>query len=96
MIKLKRLGIEKIDPSVNKKGQIEFSFQDCYLRKDQIGGIVFIPNEKSITDNWAQREIGDYCINNNLQLCTIHMISNMPHYNNIVVDETVKELIEQL
>ena len=96
MIKLKRLTVEKIDPSINQKGQIEFSFNDCYLCKNQIGGIFIINNKPSITSNWAQKEIGNYCTNNNLQLCTIHTISNMPDYSNIVIDETVKELLKSL
>lgn len=96
MIKLKRLIVDKIDPSVNQKGQIEYSFGDCYLCKNQIGGIVIINNEPRITSNWAQKEAGNYCINNNLQLCTIHTISNMPDYNMIIVDETVKELLKSL
>ena len=96
MIKLKRLTVEKIDPSINQKGQIEFSFNDCYLCKNQIGGIFMVNNKPSITSNWAQKEIGNYCTNNNLQLCIIHTIGNMPDYSNIVVDETVKELLENL
>lgn len=96
MIKLKSLTVHKIDPSVNQKGQIEFSFNDCYLCKNQIGGIVIINNKPTITSNWAEKEIGNYCINNNLQLCTIHTISNMCNYSNIVVDETVKELLKIL
>lgn len=96
MIKLKRLTVDKIDPSINQKGQIEFSFNDCYLRKDQIGGVVIINNEPLITSNWVQKEIGKYCINNNLQLCTIATISNMPDFSNIVVDETIKELLKSL
>ena len=96
MIKLKRLAVEKIDPSINKKGQIEFSFYDCYLCKNQIGGLIMISNEPSITGNWAQKETIKYCISNNLQLCTILTIGNMPDYSNIVVDETVKELLETL
>lgn len=96
MVKLKRLLVEKIDPSINQKGQIEFSFHDCYLCKNQIGGIVIINNEPSITSNWAQKEIRNYCIDNNLQLCTINTIGNMSDYSNIVVDETVKELLKSL
>lgn len=96
MIKFKRLAVEKIDPSVNQKGQIEFSFHDCYLCKNQIGGIVMISNELSITSNWAQKEIKNYCISNNLQMCTIYTIGEMPDYSNIVVDETVKELLKNL
>ena len=96
MIKLKRLKIDTIDPSINQKGQIEYSFNDCYLCKDQIGGIVMISNKPSIAGNWADKEIGNYCISNNLQLCVIHTIGEMPNYNNIIVDETVKELLENL
>ena len=96
MVKLKRLSIEKIDPSINQKGQIEFSFNDCYLRKSQIGGIIIINNKPSITDNWVQKEVRNYCISNDLRLCTIHTIGDMPDYNNIVVGETVKELLESL
>jgi len=96
MIKLKRLSVEKIDPSINQKGQIEFSFNDCYLCKNQIGGVVIINNKYSIIGNWAQKEIVKYCMSNNLQLCTIYTIDNMPDYNNIVVDETVKELLKSL
>ena len=96
MVKLKRLSVEKIEPAVNRKGQIEFSFHDCYLRKDQIGGVVMINNERSINDNWAQKQIGDYCENNNLRLCSVLTIGNMPDCNNIVVDETVKDLIKYL
>ena len=96
MVKFKRLTVEKIDPSVNQKGQIEFSFNDCYLCKNRIGGIVMINNEPSITSNWSQKEIVKYCISNNLQLCTIHTTGMMPDYSNIVVDETVKELLESL
>ena len=55
-----------------------------------------INNKLSITDNWAQKEIVNYCINNNLQMCTIHTIGNMPDYSNIIVDETVKELLKNL
>lgn len=96
MIKLKRLTVDKIDPSVNQKGQIEYSFNDCYLCKNQIGGVIMINNEPTITSNWAQKEISNYCISNNLQLCTIHTIWPMPDYNNIIVDETVKELLKSL
>ena len=96
MVKLKRLTVEKIDPSVNRKGQIEFSFNDCYLCKNQIGGIVMINNKSSIIDDWVQKEIVNYCISNNLQTCTIHTIGNMPDYSNIIVDETVKELLKSL
>lgn len=96
MIKLKRLTVNKIDPSVNQKGQIEFSFNDSYLCKNQIGGVVMINNKLSIRSDWADKEIVKYCIDNNLQLCTIHTISNMPDYSNIVVDETVKELLKSL
>lgn len=96
MIKLKRLTVDKIDPSVSQKGQIEFSFNDCYLCKNQIGGVIMINSKPSIRGGWAEKEIEKYCINNNLQLCTIHTISNMPDYSNIVVDETVKELLENL
>lgn len=96
MIKLKRLTVNKIDPSVNQRGQIEFSFNDCYLRKNLIGGVVIINNEPSITSNWADKEIANYCISNNLQMCTIHTIGTMPDYSNIVVDETVKELLKDL
>ena len=96
MVKLKRLTIDKIDPSVNQKGQIEFSFNDCYLCKNQIGGIVIMNNKLSITSNWGHKEVINYCINNKLQLCTIHTIGEMPDYSNIIVDETVKELMKQL
>ena len=96
MIKLKRLRVDKIDPSINQKGQIEFSFEDCYLCKNLIGGAVIINNEPSISSNWAQKEIRNYCINNNLQLCAIYTIETMPNYTNIVVNETVKELLENL
>lgn len=96
MIKLKRLTVNKIDPSVNQKGQVEFSFNDCYLCKNQIGGIFMINNKTSINSNWIDKEVLNYCINNNLQMCTIHTISNMPDYSNIVVDETVKELLKSL
>ena len=96
MIKLKRLTVEKIDPSVNQKGQVEFSFNDCYLCKNQIGGVIMLNNEPSITSNWFQKEVGSYCINNNLQLCTIHTIGTMTDYSNIVVDKTVKELLKSL
>lgn len=96
MVKLKRLTVNRIDPSVNQKGQVEFSFNDCYLCKNQIGGILMLNNEPTITDTWAEKEIGNYCINNNLQLCTIHTIGNMPNYSMIIVDETVKELLENL
>lgn len=96
MIKLKRLSIEKIEPSMSRKGQVEFSFHDCYLRKDLIGGIVMINNEYSLNDNWAQKEIKDYCKDNNLCMCTIYTIEHMPNYDNIVVNETIKDLIEQL
>ena len=53
-------------------------------------------NEPSITSNWFQKEVGSYCINNNLQLCTIHTIGTMTDYSNIVVDKTVKELLKSL
>lgn len=96
MIKLKRLTVNKIDPSVNQKGQIEFSFNDCYLCKNQIGGVVIINNKPSITSNWADKESYKYCVDNNLQLCTIHTIGTMPDYSNIVVDEMVKELLKSL
>jgi len=96
MVKLKKLTVDTIDPSVNQKGQIEFLFNDCYLCKNQIGGIIIIDNDPSIIDNWARKEIKNYCISNNLQLCTIHTIGRMPDYFNIVVDETVKELLESL
>ena len=96
MIKLKRLTVDKIDPSVNQKGQIEFSFNNCYLCKSQIGGLVILNNEPSITSNWGHKKIIDYCISNNLQLCTIHTIGEMPDYSNIIVDETIKELLENL
>ena len=96
MVKLKRLTVNKIDPSVNQKGQVEFSFNDCYLCKNQIGGIVMINNSPSITDDWIRKEIRNYCISNNLQLCTIHTIGEMPNYSNVIVDETVKELLENL
>ena len=96
MVKLKMLTVNKIDPSVNQKGQIEFSFNDCYLCKNQIGGIFMINNDPLITDNWVEKEIRNYCVSNNLQLCTIHTIGEMPNYSNIIVDETVKELLENL
>ncbi len=96
MIKLRRLAVEKIDPSVNQKGQVEFSFNDCYLRREQIGGIIIVNNEPSITNNWVQKEILNYCISNNLTLCVIYTIGGMTDYSNIVVDETVKELLESL
>ena len=96
MIKLKRLTIDKIDPSINQKGQIEYSFNDCYLCKNQIGGIVMINNKPSITSNWVDKETINYCISNNLQLCTIHTIGEMPNYSNVIVDETVEELLESL
>ena len=96
MVKLKRLTVDKIDPSVNQKGQIEFSFNDCYLCKDQIGGIVILNNTFPLSNNWATKEIVNYCIDNNLQLCTIFTIEGMPNFDNIVVDETVKDLIKQL
>lgn len=96
MIKLKRLTVDKIDPSVNQKGQVEFSFNDCYLCKNQIGGIVMINNGPFITSNWVQKEVANYCISNNLQLCTILTIGQMPDYGNVVVDEKVKELLESL
>lgn len=96
MIKFKRLTVEKIDPSVNKNGKIEFSFNECYLCKSQIGGIVIINNKPSIKEDWAQKEVLNYCINNKLQLCTIYTIGDMPDYNNVVVDETVKDLLKNL
>lgn len=96
MVKLKRLTIDKIEPSVNQKGQIEFSFDECYLCKNQIGGIAMVNNKLRLTSNWSQKEIVNYCISNNLQMCTILTIGNMPDYSNIIVDETVKELLENL
>lgn len=90
------LFIEKVDPSVKQKGQIKFSFHDCYLCKNQIGGVRIINNEPSITSNWAQKEIENYCISNNLQLCAVYTIGNMIDFHNIVVDETVKDLLENL
>jgi hypothetical protein len=96
MVKLKRLSVEKIDPSINRKGQVEFLFHDCYLRKDQIGGVIMINDEHSINNNWADKEVKNYCKNNNLRLCTILTIGNMPDCNNVVVDETVKDLIKYL
>ena len=96
MVKLKRLSVEKIDPSINRKGQVEILFHDCYLRKDQIGGVIMINDEHSINNNWADKEVKNYCKNNNLRLCRILTIGNMPDCNNIVVDETVKDLIKYL
>ena len=96
MVKLKRLTVEKIDPSVNQKGQIEFSFNEMYLCKNQVGGIFMMSNNPSIRDNWVDKEVMNYCISNNLQLCTIYTTGQIPNYTNIVVDETVKELLENL
>lgn len=95
MIKLKKLTIDTIEPSVTQKGQIAFSFNDYYICENRIGGIYMLNNEPSINSNWAQKEIVNYCISNNLQLCIIHT-TGMPDYGNIVVDETVKELLKSL
>jgi len=96
MIKLKRLAVSKIDPSVGTKGQIEFRFEDFYLCENQIGGIGMLNTEPTITDNWAQKEIKKYCNDNNIKCCEIYTVSRMPSYDNIVVDDVVKELIEKL
>ena len=53
-------------------------------------------NELSINSNWVQKESINYCINNNLRLCVIHTTGGMPDYGNIVVDETVEELLKSL
>ena len=96
MIKLKRLVVDKIDPSVNKKGEIEFYFQECYICESQIGGIFIASNSIGLTDNWVQRKCIEYTLENNIRVCTILTTSNMPEYTNIIVDETVKELINRL
>ena len=96
MIKLKRLVVDKIDPSVNRKGEIEFSFQECYICESQIGGIFIASNSIGLTDSWAQRKCIEYALENNIRTCTILTTSYMPEYTNIIVDETVKELINRL
>lgn len=95
MVKLKRLNIDKIDPSVGKEGRIEFSISDVYLSKCVIKGIVTVRNDPSIEDNWFSRKVKEYCNENNIQCCTIYS-TDIPHCTNIIMDDVVKELIEEL
>ena len=95
MVKLKRLNADKIDPSVGKEGRIEFSISDVYLCKHIIKGIATIRNDPSIEDNWFDKKVKEYCNKNNIQCCVIYG-TDIPHYTNIIVDDVVKELIEEL
>ena len=95
MIKLKRLEIDKINPSVGKEGRIEFSISDVYLSKCVIKGIVTVQTKPSIEDNWISKKIKEYCNENNIQCCTIYG-TDIPPYTNIIMDDVVEELIEEL
>jgi hypothetical protein len=96
MIKLKTLNVRKVDPTVNTKGKVEFSYRDCYIRENLIGGMIMFENDPGITDNWVIKEIKEHCIKHNLRLCTIYTINGMPHYDNIIIDETVLQLMNKI
>ena len=95
MVKLKRLNIDKIDPSVGKEGRVEFRISDVYLSKCVIKGIVTVRNDPSIEDNWFNKRVKKYCNENNIQCCAIYC-TDIPPYTNIIMDDVVKELIEEL
>ena len=95
MVKLKRLNADKIDPSVGKEGRVEFNISDMYLSKCIIKGIATIRNDPSIEDNWFNRKVKEYCNKNNIQCCVIYG-TGIPPYTNIIMDDVVKELIEEL
>lgn len=92
MVKLKRLVVSTIEPSVGKEGQIEFSFADVYVCKDTIKGFAIVPNDPSIKDNWSTKEIKKYCIENNINVCTM-LFKDFGEFPNIIVNDTVNNLI---
>lgn len=96
MIKLKTLSVSKIDPTINTKGKVELSYRDCYIRENLIGGVIIFENDSRITDNWVIKEIKEHCIKHNLKLCAIYTIYGIPQYDNIIVDETVLQLINKI
>lgn len=96
MIKIKILSYSKIDPSVNQKGQIEFTFADCYVCEKEIC-LISMPNaEPELDDGWITKSIKDYCKNNDLRLCNVYYRHNTPTTRLVVVDDTIKRLIETL
>lgn len=96
MIKLKRLNVDKIEPSVGKEGQIQFSTSDLYLSKSIVKGVVIIRTDPSIEDNWWNKKVKEYCNENNMKCCVIYCTGDIPPYTNIIMDDVVKELIEEL
>ena len=95
MVKLKRLVISTIEPSIGKEGQIEFSLTDVYICKSEIKGFVIIPNDPFIKDSWSTKRIKEYCIENNIKVCTM-FIKGFGELSNIVVDNIVNDLICEL
>lgn len=95
MVKLKRLEIHKIDKSINKEGQIGFYYADLYIRENAITAIGIVSTESHIDDLWSDAEVFRYCKENNLKLCSIKA-GFMMEFSNIIVDETVEELIKNL
>lgn len=95
MVKLKRLVIQTIEPSVGKDGQIEFSFTPVYVCKDIIKGFAVVQNDSSIRDNWSTKEIKKYCIKNNLTVCTV-FLKGFGELSNLIMDDAVNNLICEL
>ena len=96
MVKLKRLNVYTVDPSVNKQKQVEFSFSDCYLRKSKIAGLGILDMADMPIDTWKDLAVKSYCKEHNLKLCNVYTLDAVPHFTNIVVDNTIENLINEL
>ena len=95
MIKLTRIRIFAKEASINTSREFEIDTHDVYIRKNQVCGIIMHPVEHKLTDVWQYGEIIKYCKEHNISsLCRIS--GKNIDVSDIIVDETIEELIKTL
>lgn len=95
MVKIQRIRLNFKEASVNSKRESEIDIVDIYVRKEQIGAIIINPIKHLINETWQHAEIVEYCKKHNIsQTCRI--ASRNVDVDYIIVDDTIKDLIESL
>ena len=96
MIKLTRLNVHSVDPSLNEKGKVQFTTSDIYVSKDMIKMASVVNNDPTIMDNWKDIKVKKYCEENNIKMCVIYANSSLPYLTNIIMDDVVENLINSI
>lgn len=91
MIKLKRLTIDRKDPSVNSPKKIKFLITEVYVHKDQID-MISEQHANTIEPSWWEKEVVNY-LGDKLKLYCISTKSKNDMGNLILTEEELKELI---